>query len=123
MAVFTPPVSKPAENMREVPDVPWALVMPQFEETCKAIAPLPTGAAVVFPSTIVEKHVYSPLTGPWEKARILAGQDIVVVSTCFTYRTIEKIRHTGFCEYLAPKPGQPTSSWDFLTCPAGNLAD
>jgi hypothetical protein len=117
-------LAKPVAPMREFPDAPWAVLEAQAITACKSVVPSQNEGPSVFPSTSHEKNANTGITLPqWDRERLLKGQDILVVNTCLSYRTWNKVRHTSHCEYLHPALGKPVGEWQFRSCPVGDYAE
>jgi hypothetical protein len=114
------PLAKPLKSRKEYPATDsWVVSMNVFVNACVKNAPL-ADMAVVYPSAQIESNAEGEMSGPWKKDELLSGQSIMVVVGCFTYNTIGKTFHSGFCRYYFPVVGAPSKTWPPLACPVGN---
>jgi hypothetical protein len=77
----------------------------------------------VYPSATTESNVPSRMTSPWDKDKLLDGTQMIVVTACFTYRTMEIVGHSGYCNYIFHISGQSNQSWEIRACPVANYAE
>ena len=123
MAPVAVDVKGPARPTREYPKTPlWDALGKTFRETCNQNKPV-SGMGAVFPSATTESNAPSNMTTAWDKEKLLNGTQIIVVAACFTYRTMEIVGHSGFCNYVFHIAGRPPQSWEIRACPVANYAE
>ena len=116
-------VSEPISLTREFPKTPlWEPLGNTFRETCNKNDPT-SGMGAVYPSATTESFAPSRMTTTWDKGKLLAGTQMIVVTACFTYRTMDIIGHSGFCSYIFHVAGQSPQSWETRLCPVANYAE
>lgn len=114
-------LTKPIAGPRDYPESPmWGAVENTIKTVCNSSEPL-NGGQAVFPSTSNEQNMISGRPeGPIDKAEIIAGRQLVIITGCLTYRTFNEIHHTGFCRYVTKAR---TQQWEILSCQVGNFAN
>jgi hypothetical protein len=121
ISVVAFPLARPIKGRSEYPATDhWVVPLNVFVDTCVKTTPL-SEMNVVYPSGQVEQNGEAEMSGPWDKDDLLAGRSIMVVLGCFSYNTMGKTFHSGFCKYYIPVIGQPSRTWPALVCPVGNF--
>jgi hypothetical protein len=116
-------VDRPVSMSREYPQTPlWDGLASTFKETCNKNETI-SGMGAVYPSATTEGNVPSRMTTGWSKDKLLKGTQIIVVTSCFTYRTMEQVHHSGSCSFFFHQDGKPAQNWEDRSCPTGNFAD
>nr|WP_311538587.1 hypothetical protein [uncultured Bradyrhizobium sp.] len=123
-------LKKPISSVLEFPEMDWQAAKNVFEK-CKSNPAQEGDGSIAFPSTIVEQNASSlprlmvdgQLKTTVDSAKLSTGADILVAFTCLSYRSMNRTRHTGFCQYLAPQKDTPMESWQFKWCPVANFAE
>jgi hypothetical protein len=96
----------------------WGELDKQIKGQCSGVKPLEGGSAL-FPSATI----HSELAAPDKIPDMKPGKDhnvLIIAPGCVTYRTMNKVRHTSFCQYATDIDGPPNA---FVNCPSGNHAD
>ncbi len=106
----------------------WQAAKNVFEK-CKSNPAQEGDGSIAFPSTIVEQNASSlprlmvdgQLKTTVDSAKLSTGARYPSPSHACPYRSMNRTRHTGFCQYLAPQKDTPMESWQFRVVPGGKL--
>jgi hypothetical protein len=116
-------VNEPISLTREYPKSQlWEPLGKTFRELCNKNEPT-GGMGAVYPSVTTESNVPSKMTTSWNKEKLLAGTQMIVVTACFSYQTMEIIGHSGLCNYIFLVAGRPAQAWEIRACPVANYAE